>query len=68
MTISNLSIVFGPTLLNPPPHLAPSALPGVNGHTNGDSSNMGNVATLQNKAIETILEHYVDIFVDDAEE
>ncbi|KAI0057203.1 RhoGAP-domain-containing protein [Artomyces pyxidatus] len=54
MSIVNMSIVFGPTLF---------------------SQNMANImngqpmtdASLHNKAIETILEHYTDIFIDESE-
>ncbi|KAG8894882.1 hypothetical protein FRB99_000927 [Tulasnella sp. 403] len=61
MTASNLSIVFGPTLLGPPP---PSMA--------GDGSTSGGT-TLQDmnwqcRAVETIIEHYTDIFVDEGEE
>ncbi|KAF8587871.1 RhoGAP-domain-containing protein, partial [Ramaria rubella] len=54
MGISNLAIVFGPTLF------------GVsNGAGSGAANGMAD-ATLQNKAVETILEHYADIFVDES--
>ncbi|EPQ56726.1 RhoGAP-domain-containing protein [Gloeophyllum trabeum ATCC 11539] len=49
MSVSNLAIVFGPTLF------------GQNA-----SGQMAD-ASWQNKAIETILEHYADIFVDEAD-
>ncbi|KAI0251408.1 hypothetical protein BJV78DRAFT_1211324 [Lactifluus subvellereus] len=52
MSIGNLAIVFGPTLFPP---TAPNGEDGLAG------------ATIQNKAIETILEHYTDIFVDESE-
>ncbi|KAH9045994.1 RhoGAP-domain-containing protein [Lactarius hengduanensis] len=55
MSIGNLAIVFGPTLF-------PTTVP--NG-VNGQDGLAG--ATIQNKAIETILEHYTDIFVDESE-
>ncbi|KAH9830027.1 Rho GTPase activation protein [Rhodofomes roseus] len=55
MSVQNLAIVFGPTLFG-------QMLPGMNGQLNGMAD-----AGLQNKAIETILEHYTDIFVDDNE-
>jgi Rho GTPase-activating protein RGD1 len=76
MSISNLSIVFGPTLLNPPSQggmAMTSNGPGgqtVNGQTaNGgaNTSQIGDNAHWQNRAVETILEHYVDIFVDESE-
>ncbi|KAJ7668337.1 Rho GTPase activation protein [Mycena rosella] len=56
MSVQNLAIVFGPTLfgqmkLNP---------------ANGSEGGMAD-ATHQNQAIETILMHYTDIFVDDSE-
>jgi hypothetical protein len=55
MSIGNLAIVFGPTLF---PATAPHGV-------NGQDGLVG--ATIQNKAIETILEHYTDIFVDESE-
>ncbi|KIK60508.1 hypothetical protein GYMLUDRAFT_167927 [Collybiopsis luxurians FD-317 M1] len=54
MTTQNLAIVFGPTLFGQP---APSA---------GVSSGIAD-APYQNQAIETILMHYTDIFVDESE-
>ncbi|KAJ7043580.1 Rho GTPase activation protein [Mycena alexandri] len=56
MSVQNLAIVFGPTLfgqmkLNP---------------ANGSEGGMAD-ATHQNQAIETILMHYTDIFVDEPE-
>ncbi|KAJ7180639.1 Rho GTPase activation protein [Mycena filopes] len=56
MSVQNLAIVFGPTLfgqmkLNP---------------ANGSEGGMAD-ATHQNQAIETILMHYTDIFVDESE-
>ncbi|KAG6827153.1 hypothetical protein H0H92_013004 [Tricholoma furcatifolium] len=57
MSMQNLAIVFGPTLFGiPPPTSA------VN-QTNGGMAD----ATLQNLAIETILNHYNDIFVDESD-
>ncbi|VDC02978.1 unnamed protein product [Peniophora sp. CBMAI 1063] len=50
MSVSNLSIVFGPTLFGSP----------------AGGGGGGNLV-LQNKAIETILEHYADIFIDEGE-
>jgi len=69
MSISNLSIVFGPTLLNPPPNTAVPNPSQPNGTTNGGAppTNMGDSAHWQNRAIETILHHYVDIFIDENE-
>ncbi|KAI9440763.1 RhoGAP-domain-containing protein [Lactarius indigo] len=55
MSIGNLAIVFGPTLF---PTTAPNGVNGQDGLAG---------ATIQNKAIETILEHYTDIFVDESE-
>ncbi|KAF5343826.1 hypothetical protein D9757_013914 [Collybiopsis confluens] len=54
MTTQNLAIVFGPTLFGQP---ASSA---------GASNSIAD-APFQNQAIETILMHYTDIFVDDSE-
>ncbi|KAF5383545.1 hypothetical protein D9615_003740 [Tricholomella constricta] len=54
MSMQNLAIVFGPTLFGQ----APS-----NGQANAGMAD----ATLQNQAIETILNHYTDIFVDESE-
>ncbi len=70
MSIFNLSVVFGPTLLNPPTALALTSGPQVNGHLNGlgAGSQMNDMATWQNKAIETVLEHFVDIFVDESDD
>ncbi|EPT01218.1 hypothetical protein FOMPIDRAFT_1145269 [Fomitopsis schrenkii] len=56
MSVQNIAIVFGPTLFG-------LLAPGMNGQMNGMAD-----AGLQNKAIETILEHYTDIFVDENEE
>ncbi|GJE93311.1 RhoGAP-domain-containing protein [Phanerochaete sordida] len=56
MSVQNLAIVFGPTLFK-------QATPGANGNMNGMAD-----ASQQNKAIETILEHYTDIFVDEGDE
>ncbi|KZT66142.1 RhoGAP-domain-containing protein [Daedalea quercina L-15889] len=55
MSVQNVAIVFGPTLFG---QLAPN----MNGQMNGMAD-----AGLQNKAVETILEHYTDIFVDENE-
>ncbi|KAG2142874.1 Rho GTPase activation protein [Suillus bovinus] len=59
MSIQNLAIVFGQTLFG-------QMVPGNGsflGHGNGGMAD----APFQNKAIETILDHYSDIFVDEAE-
>jgi len=53
MSISNLAIVFGPTLLRAP---------------SDDASSSIHDMQYQYKAIETILEHYRDIFVEAEEE
>ncbi|KAI0690321.1 Rho GTPase activation protein [Cytidiella melzeri] len=53
MSVQNLAIVFGPTLFK-------QAQAGPNGQINGMAD-----APYQNKAVETILEHYRDIFVDE---
>ena len=53
MSRSNLAIVFGPTLLGPPPEEAAAVLQDMQ---------------WQCKAIETILEHYAEIFIDADEE
>ncbi|PWN97700.1 GTPase activating protein [Tilletiopsis washingtonensis] len=58
MSISNLAIVFGPTLLSPPPGTAGGEGPG--GVHLQDMS-------FQCKAVETILERYAAIFVDEGE-
>ncbi|OBZ66849.1 Rho GTPase-activating protein 23 [Grifola frondosa] len=56
MSIQNLAIIFGPTLFG-------------QGQVNGQLNGMPAMAdtSLQNKAVETILEHYTDIFVDESE-
>ncbi|EMD38795.1 hypothetical protein CERSUDRAFT_133320 [Gelatoporia subvermispora B] len=53
MSVQNLAIVFGPTLFG-------------QSQANGQMNGMAD-ASLQNKAIETILEHYTDIFVDEGD-
>ncbi|KAA1468895.1 GTPase activating protein [Dentipellis sp. KUC8613] len=58
MSIGNMSIVFGPTLLGQ----GSIAMNGAGGQ-NGGMVDVG----LQNKAVETILEHYNDIFIDESE-
>ncbi|KAK1222134.1 Rho GTPase-activating protein [Marasmius sp. AFHP31] len=52
MSTGNLSIVFGPTVFGQP----------VNGAANGMAD-----APHQNAAVETILNHYTDIFVDESD-
>ncbi|KAG9309469.1 hypothetical protein JVU11DRAFT_10438 [Chiua virens] len=58
MSIQNLAIVFGPTLFG-----QISSNGSISGHGNGSMAD----AAFQNKAIETILDHYTDIFVDESE-
>ncbi|KAG6907142.1 hypothetical protein DXG01_010361 [Tephrocybe rancida] len=58
MSMQNLAIVFGPTLFGVLPVSA-----GHQGQANGGMAD----ATLQNLAIETILNHYNDIFVDESD-
>ncbi|EIW79048.1 RhoGAP-domain-containing protein [Coniophora puteana RWD-64-598 SS2] len=59
MSIQNIGIVFGPTLFG---QQVPTANGAASGHANGMAD-----TPHQNKAIETILEHYTDIFVDEGE-
>lgn len=66
MSASNLAIVFGPTLLSPPPSTNPSSdtnemVAGAAGGTHLQDM------SFQCKAIETILERYDAIFVDEGE-
>ncbi len=62
MSASNLAIVFGPTLLSPPPTGYEDGAGGVgNGIQIHDMS-------FQCRAVETILDKYREIFVDDGEE
>jgi len=59
MTTFNIAVIFGPTLFGLPVLVTS---PAPNGHGNGTGmTDMG----LQNKAIETILERYKDIFVEE---
>ena len=62
MDIKNIAIVFAPSLFGAP------GLPGATHMENG--TNPGSVSDVgtQQKAIETILEHYVDIFVEEPQE
>ena len=55
MSIVNLAIVFGPTLFGQGQQAA------MNGNAMLDAS-------WQNKAVETILKHYTDIFVEEPEQ
>lgn len=59
MSIQNLAIVFGQTLFG-------QMIPGNGSFSNHANGGMAD-APFQNKAIETILDHYSDIFVDEAE-
>ena len=76
MSIQNLAIVFGPTLFG---QIAPSM--DAHGQANGGMADAGhqnkvslylNDTTISNllaicEAVQTILEHYIDIFVDEAD-
>ncbi|TFK17559.1 GTPase activating protein [Coprinopsis marcescibilis] len=55
MSTQNLAIVFGPTLF------------GQQMPTNGHEAGVMADAPFQNQAIETILNHYTDIFIDESE-
>jgi hypothetical protein len=83
MTVSNLSIVFGPTLLGPPPLQNGASMNG-SGDLNGGGTLQDmnwqckvmctfgfkmllKLITLFLQAVETILNHYADIFVDENE-
>lgn len=57
----NLAIVFGPNLLGAPPTGYPVG-PGGGGAANGGGSALADMPW-QTKCVETILEHYVEIFV-----
>jgi hypothetical protein len=75
MSIGNLAIVFGPTLFPP---TAPHGANGQDGlvgatiqnkvrqipHPESELLKVGHIS----QAIETILEHYTDIFVDESED
>jgi len=54
MSMQNLAIVFGPTLFGQAP-------------ANGQQAGVMADASFQNIAIETILNHYTDIFIDESE-
>lgn len=62
MDIKNIAIVFAPSLFGV------AGMPGATHPENG--TNPGTVSDVgtQQKAIETILEHYVDIFVEDPQD
>jgi hypothetical protein len=62
MDIKNIAIVFAPSLFGAPG--IPNVMPLANGTNPGTIQDVG----LQQKAIETILEHFVDIFVEDPQE
>jgi len=68
MSISNLAIVFGPTLFGYNPGPAPGPQGGQGGPVvNGGGGGGGILDTgHQNRAVETILEHYTDIFVEES--
>ncbi|EPQ31318.1 uncharacterized protein PFL1_06843 [Pseudozyma flocculosa PF-1] len=81
MSASNLAIVFGPTLLSPPPTGASSGGggAGMDGSANGGAAGTAGGAgggggmhlqdmSFQCRAVETILEKYREIFVDEGEE
>lgn len=57
MGCSNLAIVFGPNLLGAPPNTAQSMSNGAGG------GGLADIAS-QCKCVETILQHYEEIFVD----
>ena len=65
MSASNLAIVFGPTLLSPPP----SGYEDASGNANGGGGAMQiHDMSFQCRAVETILDKYREIFVDEGEE
>lgn len=64
MSASNLAIVFGPTLLSPPP----SGYDDGSGQTNGGGGIQIHDMSFQCRAVETILDKYREIFVDEGEE
>ncbi|CDR88838.1 related to GTPase-activating protein beta-chimerin [Sporisorium scitamineum] len=63
MSASNLAIVFGPTLLSPPP---------TGGYEDGSNGVGGGIQihdmSFQCRAVETILDKYREIFVDEGEQ
>ncbi|CBQ69004.1 related to GTPase-activating protein beta-chimerin [Sporisorium reilianum SRZ2] len=65
MSASNLAIVFGPTLLSPPPAGYDDG--GVNGGGVGGGIQIHDMS-FQCRAVETILDKYREIFVDEGEE
>jgi hypothetical protein len=62
MDIKNIAIVFAPSLFGAP------GMPGVSQLANGTNPGTVSDVGLQQKAIETILEHYVDIFVEEPQD
>ncbi|SPO31065.1 related to GTPase-activating protein beta-chimerin [Ustilago trichophora] len=64
MSASNLAIVFGPTLLSPPP----SGYDDGSGQANGGGGIQIHDMSFQCRAVETILDKYREIFVDEGEE
>ncbi|EGG08395.1 uncharacterized protein MELLADRAFT_116036 [Melampsora larici-populina 98AG31] len=82
MSSSNLAVIFGPTLLSPPKSRSsipnhsnqfpqdslPNDLIGVNGNGNPNNSNALLEMSAQCRAIETILVHYREIFVEEEDE
>jgi Rho GTPase-activating protein RGD1 len=71
MSIGNLAIVFGPTLFPP---TAPNGEDGLTGATIQNKVCLASWSPMRYlkkqihfQAIETILEHYTDIFVDESE-
>ncbi|KAG8824116.1 hypothetical protein FRC19_002486 [Serendipita sp. 401] len=66
MTVHNIAVIFGPTVFGSPQLFnGHSAINGV--PSPGAGGAMINDMGAQNKAIETILERYEDIFVEEAE-
>ncbi|KAH8111067.1 RhoGAP-domain-containing protein [Phellopilus nigrolimitatus] len=68
MSISNIAIVFGPTLFGLPSGPAAGAGGPASQQQMAQAVNGMADAAFQNKAVETILEHYTDIFIDENEE
>ncbi|KAJ1017793.1 hypothetical protein NDA16_005110 [Ustilago loliicola] len=68
MSASNLAIVFGPTLLSPPPAGYEDGKPGANGTAQAAGGIQIHDMSFQCRAVETILDKYREIFVDEGEE